>query len=78
MRGSHMPGVATAPPTPMATASTAAMPGRGARPAVVNLSCVGTVVRGVNETAALHLREGDDVPPVSRGYLHHFRQMWVQ
>ncbi|OEZ56543.1 LytTR family DNA-binding domain-containing protein [Duganella sp. HH105] len=45
------------------------------RSVIVNLSCVGTVVRGVNETAELHLRDGDDVLPVSRSYLHHFRQM---
>lgn len=45
------------------------------RSVIVNLSCVSTVVRGVNETAELHLRDGDEVLPVSRSYLHHFRQM---
>jgi DNA-binding LytR/AlgR family response regulator len=45
------------------------------RSVIVNLGCVSRVVRGVNETADLHLRGCDEVLPVSRSYLHHFRQM---
>ncbi len=45
------------------------------RSAIVNLHHVSEVVRGVNETADVHLRGHDDVLPVSRSYLHHFRQM---
>lgn len=45
------------------------------RSVIVNLGCVREVVRGVNETAALHLRGHGAVLPVSRSYLHHFRQM---
>ncbi len=45
------------------------------RSVIVNLACVREVVRGVNETAELHLRGRDEVLPVSRSYLHHFRQM---
>jgi DNA-binding LytR/AlgR family response regulator len=45
------------------------------RSVIVNLGCVSEVVRGVNETAQLHLRGSGDVLPVSRSYLHHFRQM---
>lgn len=45
------------------------------RSVIVNLACVREVVRGINETADLHLRRGDEVLPVSRSYLHHFRQM---
>lgn len=45
------------------------------RSVIVNLSCVSEVVRGVNETADLHLRGRSEVLPVSRNYLHHFRQM---
>lgn len=45
------------------------------RSVIVNLSYVSQVVRGVNETAELHLRGRDEVLPVSRSYLHHFRQM---
>jgi DNA-binding LytR/AlgR family response regulator len=45
------------------------------RSVIVNLSCVREVVRGMNETAELHLRQHDAVLPVSRNYLHHFRQM---
>ncbi|MGB9991022.1 LytR/AlgR family response regulator transcription factor [Massilia sp. SM-13] len=45
------------------------------RSVIVNLSCVAEVVRGVNETADLHLRGRSEVLPVSRNYLHHFRQM---
>lgn len=45
------------------------------RSVIVNLGCVSEVVRGVNETAQLHLRGSGEVLPVSRSYLHHFRQM---
>ena len=45
------------------------------RSVIVNLNCVREVVRGQNETAELHLRGHPDVLPVSRSYLHHFRQM---
>jgi DNA-binding LytR/AlgR family response regulator len=45
------------------------------RSAIVNLHYVREVVRGVNETADVHLRGRDEVLPVSRSYLHHFRQM---
>jgi len=45
------------------------------RSVIVNLACVREVVRGINETADLHMRGSDEVLPVSRNYLHHFRQM---
>ncbi len=45
------------------------------RSVIVNLHYVREVVRGVNETADLHLHGRDEVLPVSRSYLHHFRQM---
>jgi DNA-binding LytR/AlgR family response regulator len=45
------------------------------RSVIVNLEWVREVVRGVNETADLYLRDSDEVLPVSRSYLHHFRQM---
>lgn len=45
------------------------------RSVIVNLGYVLEVVRGVNETAELHLHGGGEVLPVSRSYLHHFRQM---
>lgn len=45
------------------------------RSAIVNLHYVREVVRGVNETADVHLRGRPEVLPVSRSYLHHFRQM---
>jgi DNA-binding LytR/AlgR family response regulator len=45
------------------------------RSVVVNLSSIDHVVRGANETAAIHLKGRDDVLPVSRNYLHLFRQM---
>lgn len=45
------------------------------RSAIVNLHYVREVVRGVNETADVHLHGRDEVLPVSRSYLHHFRQM---
>ncbi|MDQ1924115.1 LytR/AlgR family response regulator transcription factor [Massilia pseudoviolaceinigra] len=45
------------------------------RSVIVNLHYVSEVVRGVNETADVHLRGRTEVLPVSRSYLHHFRQM---
>jgi DNA-binding LytR/AlgR family response regulator len=45
------------------------------RSVIVNLHCVREVIRGVNETAELHLHSHAAVLPVSRSYLHHFRQM---
>jgi DNA-binding LytR/AlgR family response regulator len=42
---------------------------------VVNLRAVSHVKRGLNETATLHLKDRDEVLPVSRTFLHHFRQM---
>jgi DNA-binding LytR/AlgR family response regulator len=45
------------------------------RSVVVNLSCVSHVVRSANETADIHLKGRDEVLPVSRSYLHVFRQM---
>lgn len=45
------------------------------RSVIVNLASVREVVRGMNETADVHLRNGGEVLPVSRSYLHHFRQM---
>jgi DNA-binding LytR/AlgR family response regulator len=45
------------------------------RSAVVNLRAIDHVVRGANETADIHLQGRDEVLPVSRSYLHFFRQM---
>jgi len=45
------------------------------RSVIVNLHQVVEVVRGANETAQLRLRGRNEVLPVSRGYLHLFRQM---
>ena len=45
------------------------------RSVIVNLGCVSEVVRGVNETADLHIRGSSEILPVSRNYLYHFRQM---
>ncbi len=45
------------------------------RSAIVNLHHVEQVVRGINETAELQLRGRSEVLPVSRSYLHLFRQM---
>jgi DNA-binding LytR/AlgR family response regulator len=45
------------------------------RSVIVNLHYVSQVVRGLNETAEIHVRGRDEVLPVSRSYLHHFRQM---
>jgi DNA-binding LytR/AlgR family response regulator len=45
------------------------------RSVVVNLAAVSHLVRGANETANLHLKGRTEVLPVSRSYLHLFRQM---
>jgi DNA-binding LytR/AlgR family response regulator len=45
------------------------------RAVVVNLRAIAQVVRGDNETAEIHLKGRADVLPVSRSYLHLFRQM---
>jgi DNA-binding LytR/AlgR family response regulator len=45
------------------------------RSVVVNLRAVSHVTRGPNETANIHLKGRDQVLPVSRSYLHLFRQM---
>lgn len=45
------------------------------RSVVVNLRSVSHVTRGANETADVHLKGRADVLPVSRSYLHLFRQM---
>jgi DNA-binding LytR/AlgR family response regulator len=45
------------------------------RAVVVNLRSVSHVTREANETASIHLKNRDDVLPVSRSYLHLFRQM---
>jgi DNA-binding LytR/AlgR family response regulator len=45
------------------------------RSTVVNLAAVSHVVRGDNETAVIHLKGRSEVLPVSRSYLHLFRQM---
>jgi DNA-binding LytR/AlgR family response regulator len=45
------------------------------RSVVVNRRSISHVSRGSNETAAIHLKERSEVLPVSRSYLHLFRQM---
>jgi DNA-binding LytR/AlgR family response regulator len=45
------------------------------RSVVVNLRAISHVTRGLNETADIHLKGRDEVLPVSRSYLHLFRQM---
>jgi DNA-binding LytR/AlgR family response regulator len=45
------------------------------RSVVVNLRSVAHVTRGPNETADIHLKRRTEVLPVSRTYLHLFRQM---
>ncbi len=45
------------------------------RSTVVNRSSISHVTRGANETAQVHLKGRDEVLPVSRSYLHLFRQM---
>ena len=45
------------------------------RSVVVNLCAIGHVTRGDNETADIHLKGRTETLPVSRNYLHLFRQM---
>ncbi len=45
------------------------------RAVVVNLSSIARIVRGANETADIYLKGRAEVLPVSRNYLHLFRQM---
>jgi DNA-binding LytR/AlgR family response regulator len=45
------------------------------RSVVVNLRSVAHVARHLNETAEIHLKGREEVLPVSRSYLHLFRQM---
>ncbi len=45
------------------------------RSVIVNLKRVTHVTRGLNETADVHLEGRDDTLPVSRSFLHLFRQM---
>jgi DNA-binding LytR/AlgR family response regulator len=45
------------------------------RSVVVNLRAVSHVTRGANETADIHLKGRQETLPVSRTYLHLFRQM---
>jgi DNA-binding LytR/AlgR family response regulator len=45
------------------------------RSVVVNLRSIRHVTRGENETASVYLKDRGDVLPVSRSYLHVFRQM---
>jgi DNA-binding LytR/AlgR family response regulator len=45
------------------------------RSVVVNLRAISHVTRGPNETADIHLKGRSEVLPVSRSYLHLFRQM---
>jgi DNA-binding LytR/AlgR family response regulator len=45
------------------------------RSVVVNLRAIAHVTRGDNETADIHLKGRKEVLPVSRSYLHLFRQM---
>ena len=45
------------------------------RSAVVNLRAISHVKRGDNETADIHLKGRPEILPVSRSYLHLFKQM---
>jgi DNA-binding LytR/AlgR family response regulator len=45
------------------------------RSVVVNLHAISHLTRGLNETANIHLKSRSEVLPVSRTFLHHFRQM---
>jgi DNA-binding LytR/AlgR family response regulator len=45
------------------------------RSVVVNMKAISHVTRGENETADIHLKGRPEVLPVSRTYLHLFRQM---
>ncbi|MGH8189489.1 MAG: LytR/AlgR family response regulator transcription factor, partial [Steroidobacteraceae bacterium] len=44
------------------------------RSVVVNLRAISHVTRGLNETADIHLKGREEILPVSRSYLHLFRQ----
>jgi len=59
------------------TRSTRSSPGttEGNPPRRVNLRAIGHVKRHDNETAAIHLKGRNDLLPVSRNYMHLFRQM---
>ncbi len=45
------------------------------RSVIVNLKAISHVTRSENETANIHLKRRSEVLPVSRSYLHLFRQM---
>ena len=45
------------------------------RSVVVNLRAISHVKRSLHETSDIYLKGRDEVLPVSRGYLHLFRQM---
>jgi DNA-binding LytR/AlgR family response regulator len=45
------------------------------RAVVVNLRSISQITRGSNDTADIHLKGRSEVLPVSRSYLHLFRQM---
>ena len=45
------------------------------RSVLVNLHAIAHVTRGANETADIHIKGRDEVLPVSRSYLHLFKQM---
>jgi len=45
------------------------------RSVVVNLRAISHVTRGDSDTASIHMKGRDEVLPVSRSYLHLFRQM---
>jgi len=45
------------------------------RAVMVNLRAISYVTRGEHDTAQIHLKGRSDVLPVSRNYLHLFRQM---
>ncbi len=45
------------------------------RSVIVNLARISQVSRGLNETAEVHINGRSEVLPVSRSYLHLFRQM---
>ena len=45
------------------------------RSVIVNLHQVAQVLRGINETAEVHLKGRSEVLPVSRSFVHVFRQM---
>ena len=45
------------------------------RSAIVNLGSISHVVRGVNETADIHLKGRTEVLRASRSFTHRFKQM---